>query len=71
MQTKCGIDLPDKNDKYYGYEDAIAKLYKTITQICDVLDRQQEEIDDMRKVIEIERRHRVSIEGRCGSRGAR
>ena len=59
MQTKCGIDLPDKNDKYYGYEDAIAKLYKTITQICDVLDQQQEEIDEMRKVIEIERGHEM------------
>ena len=59
MQTKCGINLPDKNDKYYGYEDAIAKLYKTIKQICDVLDRQQEEIDEMRKVIEIERGHEM------------
>ena len=59
LQTKCGINLPDKNDKYYGYEDAIAKLYKTITQICDVLDRQQEKIDEMLKVIEIERWHEM------------
>ena len=59
MQTKCGINLPDKNDKYYGYEEAIYILYKTIKQICDVLDRQQEEIDEMRKVIEIERGHEM------------
>ena len=59
LQTKCGINLPDKNDKYYGYEEAIYILYKTIKQICDVLDRQQEEIDEMRKVIEIERGHEM------------
>ena len=59
LQTKCGINLPDKNDKYYGYEDAIAKLYQAITQICDVLDRQQEKIDEMLKVIEIERWHEM------------
>ena len=59
MQTKCGINLPEKNDKYYGYEEAICILYKTIKQICDVLDRQQEEIDEMRKVIEIERGHEM------------
>ena len=59
MQTKCGINLPDKNDKYYGYEEAIYILYKTIKQICDVLDQQQEEIYEMRKVIEIERGHEM------------
>ena len=58
-ETKCGICVPEDKYKYYGYEDAIVRLYKTITQICDVLDRQQEEIDEMRKVIEIERGHEM------------
>ena len=51
--TKCGIDVPEDNDKYYGYGEAIWILYKTIKQICDVLDRQQEEIDKLRKVINV------------------
>lgn len=51
MLTKCGITIPDENDKYYGYPDAIFTLYKACRQICVVLDRQQDEIDRMKRCL--------------------
>jgi len=51
MLTKCGITIPDENDKYHGYSEAIVMLYKVCRQICVVLDRQQDEIDRMKRCL--------------------
>lgn len=45
MKTKTGIEIPDANDRYYGADEALHTLWKVCRQICDVLDKQQDEID--------------------------
>jgi hypothetical protein len=45
MKTKTGIEIPDENDRYYGADEALHTLWKVCRQICDVLDKQQDEID--------------------------
>lgn len=51
MKTKTGIEIPDANDRYYGAEEALYTLWKVCRQICDVLDKQQDEIDLLKEHI--------------------
>ena len=50
-KTKTGIEMPDENDSYHGFQEALHILWTICRQIGDVLDKQQEEIDKLKECI--------------------
>lgn len=49
--TKTGIELPEGDDYAGTVQNALGTLWKIVNRMADVIDRQQDEIDELKQII--------------------